>query len=138
MSEVLVPEPLLASTLPICHEDDPFDAEYGRTNLRMTRAYEGKQRRCCPLIPGSLYRLQQFVRKALAGPEITVSVIGGSSKSRTVFELTTVTKGHQVNADEIWFHKFTQWLEGFVGDTIKVHWINGAAPGKYLTWKMLS
>jgi hypothetical protein len=27
----------------ICHSPDPFDAEYGRTNIRMTRAYEGKR-----------------------------------------------------------------------------------------------
>lgn len=30
-----------------CHADDPFEAEYGRTNIRMTRAYEGKSRRQC-------------------------------------------------------------------------------------------
>jgi hypothetical protein len=41
--DVTVPEPVLATELPICQASDPFEAEYGRTNLRMTRAYEGEQ-----------------------------------------------------------------------------------------------
>jgi hypothetical protein len=41
--DVTVPEPVLAVELPICQASDPFEAEYGRTNLRMTRAYEGEQ-----------------------------------------------------------------------------------------------
>ena len=40
--DVSVPEPILAIELPICQTPDPFEAEYGRTNLRMTRAYEGE------------------------------------------------------------------------------------------------
>lgn len=40
--DISAPEPLLRTELPICHSPDPFEAEYGRTNLRMTRAYEGE------------------------------------------------------------------------------------------------
>jgi hypothetical protein len=29
-----------------CDADDPFEAEYGRTNLRMSRAYEGRRDTC--------------------------------------------------------------------------------------------
>lgn len=76
-----IPEPVLARVLPVCHAPDPFEAEYGRTNLRLTRAYEGKIKGQSGLLTsGSLHRLQQFIRKALAGPEVTVSVIGGSSE----------------------------------------------------------
>jgi hypothetical protein len=46
-----------------------------------------------------------------------------------VVALTAVTKGHQVEKDEIWFHKFTLWLQEFVGDRVTVHEVNGAAPG---------
>lgn len=42
--DVTVPEPVLAVELPICQASDPFEAEYGRTNLRMTRAYEGEEK----------------------------------------------------------------------------------------------
>jgi hypothetical protein len=42
--DVTVPEPVLAVQLPICQTSDPFEAEYGRTNLRMTRAYEGEEK----------------------------------------------------------------------------------------------
>jgi len=42
--------------------------------------------------------------------------------------LTTVTKGHQVNRDEIWFHKLGQWLQKFVGNDITITSVNGAAP----------
>jgi hypothetical protein len=37
------PEPVLTTLRPVCQESDLFEAEYGRTNLRMTRAYEGEQ-----------------------------------------------------------------------------------------------
>jgi hypothetical protein len=40
--DVSDPEPVLATELPICHAPDIFEAEYGRTNIRMTRAYEGE------------------------------------------------------------------------------------------------
>ena len=40
-----------------------------------------------------------------------------------------VTKGHQVNKDEIWFHKFGDWLRDLVGTDVTVHEVNGAAPG---------
>ena len=42
--DVSVPEPVQVTELPICLVPDPFEAEYGRTNLRMTRAYEGEQK----------------------------------------------------------------------------------------------
>ena len=42
--DVSVPEPILAIELPICQAPDPFEVEYGRTNLRMTRAYEGESK----------------------------------------------------------------------------------------------
>ncbi|WWC95233.1 hypothetical protein V866_002091 [Kwoniella sp. B9012] len=89
-----------------CEGEDPFEKEYGRTNIRMTRAYEG-----------SHHRIRQFLHKALRGENLTVSVIGGS-----------ITKGHQVWVNEIWFHKFWEWLNDFVGNDVEVTEVNGAAP----------
>jgi hypothetical protein len=66
----------------------------------------------------------------MAGPEITISTIGGSSKSIRAAGLTVVTKGHQVQKDEIWFHRFAHWLGYFVGENVTIHEVNGAAPGK--------
>jgi hypothetical protein len=43
--------------------------------------------------------------------------------------LMEVTKGHQVQADEIWFYKLGKWLESFVQD-VKITMVNGAAPGE--------
>lgn len=40
-----------------------------------------------------------------------------------------VTKGHQVYPNEVWFHKFGEWLQDFVGPNVSVHEVNGAAPG---------
>ena len=82
------------------------------------------------LTSGSHHRLQQFIRKAMAGPEITISTIGGSSESSSHAKLTSVTKGHQVQKDEIWFHRFAHWLGYFVGENVTIHEVNGAAPGK--------
>jgi hypothetical protein len=64
-----------------CHTVDPFEVEYGRTNLRMTRAYEGKNNGRSVLTLGSRHRLERFIRKVMAGPEVTISTIGGSSQS---------------------------------------------------------
>ncbi|WWC93165.1 uncharacterized protein L201_008133 [Kwoniella dendrophila CBS 6074] len=89
-----------------CEREDPFEKEYGRTNIRMTRAYEG-----------SHHRIRQFLHKALRGEHLTASVIGGS-----------ITKGHQVWVNEIWFHKFWEWLNEFVGEDVGVTQVNGAAP----------
>jgi len=37
------PDPVPARVLPMCLTADPFDIEYGRTNIRLTRAYEGER-----------------------------------------------------------------------------------------------
>ena len=34
-----------------------------------------------------------------------------------------------MNKDEIWFHKFGDWLRDLVGADVTVHEVNGAAPG---------
>lgn len=54
---------------------------------------------------------------AVSGP-VTARLIGA------------VTKGHQVYQNEIWFHKFGEWLQDFVGSNVTVHEVNGAAPGE--------
>ncbi|WVQ96344.1 hypothetical protein IAU59_003448 [Kwoniella sp. CBS 9459] len=89
-----------------CEAEDPFEREYGRTNLRLSRAYEGSHQ-----------RLRQLLLKALRGESLTISAIGGS-----------VTKGHQVWVNEIWFHKFWEWFNEYVGSDVQVTEVNGAAP----------
>nr|XP_019009028.1 uncharacterized protein I206_05668 [Kwoniella pini CBS 10737]OCF47809.1 hypothetical protein I206_05668 [Kwoniella pini CBS 10737] len=89
-----------------CGRENAFEREYGRTNIRMSRAYEG-----------SHHRIRQFLHKALRGESLNISVIGGS-----------VTKGHQVQKDEIWFHKFGEWFKEFIGSTVDINFVNGAAP----------
>ncbi|OCF40181.1 hypothetical protein I317_06005 [Kwoniella heveanensis CBS 569] len=89
-----------------CEAEDPFEREYGRTNLRLTRAYEGSHQ-----------RLRQLLHKALRGEALTISAIGGS-----------VTKGHQVWVNEIWFRKFWEWFTDYVGSDVQVTEVNGAAP----------
>lgn len=43
LSPALQPEALEIKQLDaLCQADDPFEIEYGRTNIRMTRAYEGR------------------------------------------------------------------------------------------------
>ncbi|GAA6054711.1 hypothetical protein JCM3770_000043 [Rhodotorula araucariae] len=74
----------------VCHVDptNPL-CEYGLDNIRMSRAYEG-----------SGARLRQVIRKAMAGEEIGVGVLGAS-----------VTAGHSVPAgkqrwEDRWFDDF--------------------------------
>ncbi|ORY32861.1 hypothetical protein BCR39DRAFT_522172 [Naematelia encephala] len=90
----------------VCEAEDVFGNEYGRANLRMSRAYEG-----------SHHRLRQFLLKGLRGEPVTVSAIGGS-----------VTKGHQVWASEIWFFVFANWIRSLFTEDVQVTDINGAAP----------
>ncbi|ODO08911.1 hypothetical protein L198_00650 [Cryptococcus wingfieldii CBS 7118] len=90
----------------VCEGEDPFDREYGRANLRLSRAYEGSHE-----------RMRLFLQKLLRGEHVTISAIGGS-----------ITKGHQVDKSEIWFHKFWEWLRDFAGDNVEIVEINGAAP----------
>ncbi|WWC65517.1 uncharacterized protein I303_108135 [Kwoniella dejecticola CBS 10117] len=90
----------------VCQGENAFEREYGRTNIRMSRAYEG-----------SHHRIRQFLQKALRGEPLSISVIGGS-----------VTKGHQVQKDEIWFHKFGEWFTDLIGDGVEINYVNGAAP----------
>lgn len=52
-------------------ELDEFERLYGRTNLRLSRAYEGSHE-----------RLRRFLKTTLRGEKVTVSVIGGSGESR--------------------------------------------------------
>ncbi|WWD15584.1 hypothetical protein CI109_100006 [Kwoniella shandongensis] len=89
-----------------CEIDGELEKEYGRTNLRLSRAYEG-----------SHHRFTRFLHKALRGEPLVISVIGGS-----------ITKGHHVEKDEIWFHRFWQWLDDYVGEDVQVTEVNGAAP----------
>ncbi|WVQ82440.1 hypothetical protein IAT38_004568 [Cryptococcus sp. DSM 104549] len=89
-----------------CEEQDPFEREYGRANLRLTRAYEG-----------SHHRIRQLLHKALRGEPLVISAVGGS-----------VTKGHQVQKDEIWFHKLWEWFNDYTSEDVEVTEINGAAP----------
>lgn len=42
--------------------------------------------------------------------------------------LTIVTKGHHVNPNEIWFYRFGQWLQDFIGNDVPITHVNGAAP----------
>ena len=67
-----------------CEEQDPFDIEYGRTNVRMSRAYEGRLFQSIELTPGSHQRLRQLLQKTLRGEPITISTLGGSSESTSV------------------------------------------------------
>ncbi|OXG24589.1 hypothetical protein C366_00118 [Cryptococcus neoformans Tu401-1] len=89
-----------------CEAEDAFEREYGRTNLRLTRAYEGSHE-----------RMRLLLQKIMRGEPITISAIGGS-----------VTKGHQVWQNEIWFHKFWEWLTEFAGEDVEIKEVNGAAP----------
>ncbi|EIW70457.1 hypothetical protein TREMEDRAFT_73476 [Tremella mesenterica DSM 1558] len=89
-----------------CSQPDPFEKEYGRANLRLSRAYEG-----------SLHRLRQLLHKLLRGETITITAIGGS-----------ITAGHHVDDDEVWFERFAEWLRDFVGSKSQVIAVNGAAP----------
>jgi hypothetical protein len=47
--------------------DDPFTKEYGRTNLMLSRSYEG-----------SGYRVRKFLRKLQQGKPVKIAVLGGS------------------------------------------------------------
>lgn len=89
-----------------CEAEDAFEREYGRTNLRLSRAYEGSHE-----------RMRLLLQKIMRGEPLTISAIGGS-----------VTKGHQVWQNEIWFHKFWEWLTEFAGEGVEIKQVNGAAP----------
>lgn len=52
-----------------CSEPDEFAAQYGRTNLRLSRGYEG-----------SLARTHRLLGKALRGEPISVAAVGGSGR----------------------------------------------------------
>lgn len=68
--------------------DDPLCAEYGSTNVRLSRAYEG-----------SGYRVRRFLEKAMRGEEVRIGVIGAS-----------VSLGHGLGGAPTWHAVF---LEGF-------------------------
>ncbi|KGB74594.1 hypothetical protein I307_02196 [Cryptococcus deuterogattii 99/473] len=89
-----------------CEAEDAFEREYGRTNLRLARGYEGSHE-----------RMRLLLQKIMRGEPLTISAIGGS-----------VTKGHQVWKNEIWFHKFWEWLTEFAGEDVEIKEVNGAAP----------
>ncbi|KLT45432.1 hypothetical protein CC85DRAFT_299497 [Cutaneotrichosporon oleaginosum] len=89
-----------------CTQPDLFETMYGRTNIRMSRGYEG-----------SLYRVEQFVNKILRGEPVTFSAIGGS-----------VTAGHHVVAEEIWVKLLGDWLRDWFPHDGFITVINGAVP----------
>ncbi|ORX35756.1 hypothetical protein BD324DRAFT_631543 [Kockovaella imperatae] len=89
-----------------CRQNDQFEEIYGRTNLRMSRAYEGSQ-----------HRLRELSRKVLRGERVSISTIGGS-----------ITRGHQVYAHEVWFVKLKEWLDSFWPNDIDIVATNGAVP----------
>lgn len=64
-----------------CDQPDPFEAKYGRPNLRRTRGYEGKLFQTATADDvGSLGRMERFVAKVLRGEPVKVGVLGGSGK----------------------------------------------------------
>ncbi|BEI93318.1 uncharacterized protein CcaverHIS019_0509460 [Cutaneotrichosporon cavernicola] len=89
-----------------CAEPDVFERMYGRTNIRMSRGYEG-----------SLFRTEQFVIKILRGEPVTFSAIGGS-----------VTSGHNVQQFEAWVTIFGDWLRDWFPHDGLITIINGAVP----------
>nr|ODN82567.1 hypothetical protein L203_05376 [Cryptococcus depauperatus CBS 7841] len=88
-----------------CKREKGFEKEFGRTNIRLSRSYEG-----------SHWRTRLLLQKILRGEPITISAIGGS-----------VTKGHHVQESETWFHQFREWMNDYVGD-VEIIEINGAIP----------
>lgn len=72
----------------IATPDDPLCAEYGSTNVRLSRAYQG-----------SGYRVRRFLEKAMRGEEVRIGVIGAS-----------VSLGHGLNGAPTWHAVF---LAGF-------------------------
>ncbi|WVQ77182.1 hypothetical protein IAR50_006865 [Cryptococcus sp. DSM 104548] len=96
----------LARMRDVCEAENPFEREYGRANLRLSRAYEGSHE-----------RMRLFLQKILRGESLTIAAIGGS-----------ITKGHHVDKSEIWFHRFWEWLRDFAGESVEIVEINGAAP----------
>lgn len=52
-----------------CEVEDAFEREYGRTNLRLARGYEGSHE-----------RMRLLLQKIMRGEPLTISAIGGSGK----------------------------------------------------------
>ncbi|KAL7421921.1 hypothetical protein Q5752_003693 [Cryptotrichosporon argae] len=88
-----------------CVGEDEWEKEYGRTNLRLSRGYEGSHQ-----------RVRDFLAKLLRGEDVTISTIGGS-----------VTAGHHVWDNEVWFYKFGEWLDSWFPSS-SIRKVNGAAP----------
>lgn len=98
-------EPTATSSCEVCHLDpkDPL-CRYGLDNIRLSRAYEG-----------SGYRLRQVLRRALAGEEIGIGVLGAS-----------VTAGHGVPpGEQRWEDRFFEDFQRYF-PRAKIH--VGAAP----------
>lgn len=76
-----------------------WEQEYGRRNIARARTSDG-----------SRARLTDVVRRVVLGEELLMSAIGGS-----------VTNGHQISKNEIWFSRFTEWINQFLpaDDSIK-------------------
>ncbi|BEJ13252.1 hypothetical protein CspHIS471_0304260 [Cutaneotrichosporon sp. HIS471] len=89
-----------------CQGPDPFEAQYSRANLRMTRGYEG-----------SLARLERVIYKILRGEPVKVGIIGGS-----------VTRGHGVQEHERWPDQLNGFLKEFYAPKSDIPVINGASP----------
>lgn len=70
--------------------------------------------------------------EASRSPSLPLAVVVSSSIANMNNSLivSAVTKGHQVWQNEIWFHKFWEWLTEFAGEGVEIKQVNGAAPGK--------
>ncbi|KLT40754.1 hypothetical protein CC85DRAFT_142686 [Cutaneotrichosporon oleaginosum] len=89
-----------------CKRPDPFEAQYSRANLRMTRGYEG-----------SLARLERVIYKIMRGEKVAVGIIGGS-----------VTAGHGVQDNERWPLLLHEFFKAFYAPKTDIPVINGASP----------
>lgn len=123
-----------------CEAEDAFEREYGRTNLRLARGYEGKSILLTVIITNILQALMKecaycFKRSCEVNSSLSLLLVVVVSFSNACMDnsliVSAVTKGHQVWENEIWFHKFWEWLTEFAGEDVEIKEVNGAAPGKH-------
>lgn len=123
-----------------CEAEDAFEREYGRTNLRLSRGYEGKSMQLTAITTNVLQALMKEcaycfkrlceVNRSPSLPLVVVVSVPNTCMDNSLI-VSAVTKGHQVWENEIWFHKFWEWLTEFSGEDVEIKEVNGAAPGKH-------